>query len=222
MALTSKGRPQHKCDCVANLDWNNGWIPTETTTYTTIIRAENDDGIIEYYGDTHNRAMHVKNGLQGQGGFDTIKFQYVSNSEQPTEFYIKGVCIKLNDSNSHFVPVVKNTFGGQYSDSNQSSLTGQLTGFSDGIFQQKHTRFGTTEPIQHGAEYYIVLDAPINYYDVASITWEYFLNDPSGVVEMQFSQNYAGEVRDGITPKGKRFFVSIEPKWQIQCSNRTV
>lgn len=29
---------------------------------------------------------------------------------------------------------------------------------------------------------------------------------------MQFSQNYAGEVRDGLTAKGKRFFTAIEPK----------
>ena len=29
---------------------------------------------------------------------------------------------------------------------------------------------------------------------------------------MQFSQNYAGEVRDGVTIKGKRFFAAIEPK----------
>ena len=29
---------------------------------------------------------------------------------------------------------------------------------------------------------------------------------------MQFSQNYCGEVRDGTTKTGKRFFTTIEPK----------
>ena len=230
MALTSKGKPQHVCDCVENLPWNNGWFPTESSEYITIMSASNLEGVPEDAPDTDNRVMQTTIDGSISDAFDTFKMEYISGSSEANGFYVKSICIKLKGSDECYVPAVKNVFGGEYSDESKTELLGNISGYVGGLFNDDDTGVGMWQFINHGAEYYVVLETPIQYSDIESIKWEYFLDDPSGEVKLHCNQNYrlfqTGDVavHNGslYEAKGKVNDADDEPgksiHWEFICS----